>query len=115
MIRTAWLYASTHGNNFYRSILSKAKAGESLSVVNDQEGSPTTTIHLALFLIQIAKKAPAYGLYHCAGKQILSWFDFAKDILEEHQLKVSLKAIPSSSNGVQRPRYSALGTEKSIG
>lgn len=114
VIRTAWLYATTHGHNFYRSILSKAKAGESLSVVNDQEGSPTTTLQLALFLIQIVKKAPAYGLYHCAGKQILSWYDFAKQILIEHQLKLSIKAIPSSNDGVQRPRFSALGTEKSI-
>ena len=58
VIRTAWLYATTHGYNFYRSILSKAQAGDSLSVVNDQVGSPTTTVQLALFLIQIVKKAP---------------------------------------------------------
>lgn len=112
VIRTAWLYAITHGHNFYRSILSKAQAGESLSVVNDQVGSPTTTVQLALFLIQIVKKAPPYGLYHCAGKQVLSWYGFAKQILAEHQLDVPLVATCSPSGGIQRPRFSALGTEK---
>jgi len=114
VIRTAWLYATTHGYNFYRSILSKAQAGDSLSVVNDQVGSPTTTVQLALFLIQIVKKAPPYGLYHCAGKQVLSWHGFAKQILAEHQLKVPLKATTTPNDGIQRPRFSALGTEKSI-
>ena len=113
VIRTAWLYAKTHGHNFYRSILSKAQAGESLSVVNDQVGSPTTTVQLALFLIQIVKKAPPYGLYHCAGKKVLSWYAFAKQILVEHQLDVPLKATITSSGRIQRPRFSALGTEKS--
>ena len=114
VIRTAWLYATTHGYNFYRSILSKAQAGDSLSVVNDQVGSPTTTVQLALFLIQIVKKAPPYGLYHCAGKQVLSWHGFAKQILAEHQLKVPLKATTTPNGRIQRPRFSALGTEKSI-
>ena len=114
VIRTAWLYATTHGYNFYRSILSKAQAGDSLSVVNDQAGSPTTTVQLALFLIQIVKKAPPYGLYHCAGKQVLSWYAFAKQILAEHQIKVPLKATTTPNGGIQRPRFSALGTEKSI-
>lgn len=49
VIRTAWLYAKSHGYNFYRSILKKAMAGGGLSVVNDQVGSPTTTEQLALF------------------------------------------------------------------
>lgn len=113
VIRTAWLYAKSHGHNFYRSILKKAMAGESLSVVNDQVGSPTTTEELALFLIQIVKKAPPYGLYHCAGKQILSWYAFAKKILEQHQLDVPLVATTTPSGGIKRPRFSALATEKS--
>ena len=114
IIRTAWLYAKSHGHNFYRSILRKAVAGERLSVVNDQVGSPTTTEQLALFLIQIVKKAPPYGLYHCAGEEVLSWYAFAKKILHQHQLDVPLIATISTSGGVKRPRFSALATEKRI-
>ena len=114
VIRTAWLYAKSHGHNFYRSILKKAMAGESLSVVNDQVGSPTTTEQLGLFLIQIVKKAPSYGLYHCAGEEILSWYAFAKKILKEHQLNVPLEATFTPNGGIKRPRFSALATEKKI-
>ena len=114
VIRTAWLYAKSHGHNFYRSILKKAMAGESLSVVNDQVGSPTTTEQLALFLIQIVKKAPSYGLYHCAGEEILSWHAFAKKILKEHQLNVPLEATITPNGGIKRPCFSALATEKKI-
>ena len=112
VIRTAWLYAKSHGHNFYRSILRKAMAGESLSVINDQVGSPTTTEQLALFLIQIVKKAPPYGLYHCAGEEVLSWYAFAKKILQEHQLDVPLVGTITPSGGIKRPRFSALATEK---
>ena len=114
VIRTAWLYAKSHGHNFYRSILKKAMAGKSLSVVNDQVGSPTTTEQLALFLIQIVKKAPSHGLYHCAGEEILSWYAFAKKILKEHQLNVPLEATITPNGGIKRPRFSALATEKKI-
>ena len=114
VIRTAWLYAKSHGHNFYRSILKKAMAGKSLSVVNDQVGSPTTTQQLALFLIQIVKKAPSHGLYHCAGEEILSWHAFAKKILKEHQLNVPLEATITPNGGIKRPRFSALATEKKI-
>ena len=114
VIRTAWLYAKSHGHNFYRSILKKAMAGKSLSVVKDQVGSPTTTEQLALFLIQIVKKAPSHGLYHCAGEEILSWYAFAKKILKEHQLNVPLEATITPNGGIKRPRFSALATEKKI-
>ena len=114
VVRTAWLYAKSHGHNFYRSILKKATEGESLSVVNDQVGSPTTTEQLALFLIQIVKKAPPHGLYHCAGEEILSWYAFAKKILKEHQLNIPLEATITPNGGIKRPRFSALATEKKI-
>jgi dTDP-4-dehydrorhamnose reductase len=114
VIRTAWLYAKSHGHNFYRSILKKAIAGEGLSVVNDQVGSPTTTEQLALFLMQIVKKVPPYGLYHCAGEEVISWHAFAKKILQDHQLDVPLEATITPNGGIKRPRFSALATEKRI-
>ena len=114
VVRTAWLYAINHGQNFYRTILKKAQAGESLSVVNDQMGTPTSTDQLANFLLQLIKTAPPQGLYHCAGKDVLSWYAFAKKILKTHQLEVPLHPNKSHKSGVQRPSFSALGTEKTI-
>lgn len=108
VVRSSWLYAKTHGQNFYQSILKKAIAKEPLKVVNDQVGTPTSTDNLARFLIQFIVEAPAYGLYHYAGKKIQSWHQFAQSILHEHQLKVTLEAISTPEGGVKRPKYSPL-------
>lgn len=112
IVRTSWLYAKTHGQNFYRSILDKAKAGEALTVVDDQVGTPTSTDQLATFLIRLIIQSPKQGLYHYAGSVICSWYAFAKKVLEENQLEVKLTATTSSTEKVLRPRFSALGTEK---
>ena len=112
VVRTAWLYASTHGHNFYRSILSKAIAGESLQVVNDQVGTPTSTTQLCAYLLRLIEKQPPGGIYHCAGETIQSWYGFAKDILKAHQLEVPLQEIRTPSIDVKRPRFSALSTTK---
>lgn len=108
VVRSSWLYAKTHGKNFYQSILKKAKAGDPLKVVNDQIGTPTSTDDLARFLIQLIEDAPAYGLYHYAGKKIQSWHEFAQSILHEHQLKASLESIQTPKGGLKRPIYSPL-------
>lgn len=108
VVRSSWLYAKTHGQNFYQSILKKAKAKEPLKVVNDQVGTPTCTDDLARFLIQLIEEAPAYGLYHYAGKKIQSWHEFAQSILHKHQLKVSIEAVPTPKGNVKRPKYSPL-------
>ena len=112
IVRTSWLYNKKQGHNFYRSIQKKALAGEGLSVVNDQVGTPTSTEELVVFLVRLLEKKPAHGIYHYAGKEILSWYAFAKKILKEQQLEVSLKAVQTPQDGIQRPRFSALATEK---
>lgn len=112
VIRTSWLYAKNHGHNFYRSILKKAQAGEDLQVVDDQIGTPTSTDELANFLLQLVQQLPEQGIYHCGGKKIQSWYEFAKDILNEHQLSVSISPVKTPEEGLKRPFYSALGTDK---
>lgn len=114
VVRTAWLYAKTHGHNFYRSILEKAKAGKPLKVVNDQRGTPTTTEHLSDFLIQLIQTTPKAGIYHCAGEKIQSRYAFAADILNEHGLNVLIEEILSPKGGVKRPKYSAIKSIKPV-
>ena len=112
VIRTSWLYSKNHGHNFYRSIVKKAQVGEDLQVVDDQIGTPTSTDELASFLLQLVQQLPKQGVYHCGGKKIQSWFEFAKDILKEHQLSASISPIKTPKEALRRPFYSALGTEK---
>lgn len=108
VVRSSWLYAKTHGRNFYQTILKKAKAKEPLKVVNDQTGTPTSTDDLAQFLVQLIEGGSSYGLYHHAGQKIQSWYQFAQSILNEHQLQTSLEATTTSFDGVKRPKYSPL-------
>lgn len=112
IVRTSWVYAKTHGQNFYQTILAKARKGEELKVVDDQIGTPTSTETLARFLLNLIEKTPVYGLYHCSGEKILSWFSFAQQILDEHQLNNTIHPISTPKGGVRRPAYSALRTSK---
>ena len=112
IIRTSWLYSKTLGANFYSAILNKAKKGDSLTVVNDQIGTPTDVAHLAEFLLYMIKKDPEYGLYHFSDEQIMTWYDLAVAIVREHYLEVSVTPSTTSGGGAVRPKYSPLFSNK---
>ena len=135
VVRTSWLYSKTHGNNFYQKILAKAisltsemgafdqfltensqkkELNDQILVTNDQTGTPTTTDELTKFLYALIEQLPEPGVYHCGGGKIQTWFDFAKDILAEHELDVSIQSIKTSHEGLKRPKFSALATEKNL-
>lgn len=90
IIRTSWLY-SEYGNNFVKSILKQFLAGKDLNVVYDEIGSPTNAHDLADFIIGniVSKDRMNYynpelssAIYHFNNDGIISWFDFAKGIVE---------------------------------
>ena len=49
-------------------------------MVNDQCGNPTNAVDLAHELLQLGV-THEYGLYHCTGEGICSWYDFASEII----------------------------------
>jgi len=111
IIRTSWLY-SEFGKNFYTTILKKAKAGENLSVTNEQTGCPTNANNLARFILDsIIINGKQFYTYHFTDNKKMTWFDFAKTILKENCLsnKVSLKNNSNLHSETKRPRYSVLG------
>jgi len=114
VVRTSWLYAKEHGQNFYRSILDKASAGEVLEVVNDQTGTPTSTTALANYLYRLIQQGPPYGIYHFAESKIQTWYSFAKDILAAHKLMTELRPISSPKEKLIRPSYSPLVSIKPL-
>ncbi|MGB2502721.1 MAG: sugar nucleotide-binding protein, partial [Flavobacteriaceae bacterium] len=57
-------------------------------------------------------KEPPKGVYHFSDEQIMSWFDFAEKILEEHQLDNPITPIATSESGVIRPQYSPIFSNK---
>jgi dTDP-4-dehydrorhamnose reductase len=123
IIRTSWVYG-IHGRNFVKTILRLGQEREELKVVADQWGCPTFAGDLALALLTMAKKIHAgqtgcWGTYHCCGATAVTWYAFAKAILDLarkiHPVKVR-KILPITSEeyptAVPRPKYSVLDCRK---
>lgn len=79
VLRTAWLYGD--GKNFVRTMLKMAEDHDEIRVVNDQIGSPTSTVDLANSICTLIGTGE-YGLYHATCEGQCSWYDFAKMIFD---------------------------------
>jgi dTDP-4-dehydrorhamnose reductase len=96
-------------------MLRLANEKNSLSVVNDQIGSPTNALDLAevIFTI-ISSNSKQYGLYHFCNEGLTSWYGFAKKIFETNNVLVDLKGISTAEYPTlaKRPKYSVLDSSK---
>tara|TARA_B100000925_G_scaffold288296_1_gene269007 strand:+ start:45 stop:833 length:789 start_codon:yes stop_codon:yes gene_type:complete len=108
VIRTSWLYSKDFGYNFYKNILTEASNGNELKVVKDQYGTPTNTEKVADFIKKIIISRPPKGIYHCAGDEIMSWYEFANKIIEENNFFNKITPIKSQPEDVKRPKYTPL-------
>jgi dTDP-4-dehydrorhamnose reductase len=125
IFRTSWVYAA-RGNNFAKTMLRLAQERDSLSVIVDQFGAPTSAELLAdvtAHALRSAMAAPALGgLYHLAASGETSWHSYARFVLEQAEvagklLKVApaqITAIASSAypTAAKRPLNSRLNTRK---
>jgi dTDP-4-dehydrorhamnose reductase len=120
IIRTSWVY-SQFGNNFMKTMIRLASERDSLSVVNDQIGTPTNAVDLAEVLVTIIKSQIPnpksqinYGIYNFSNEGQCSWYDFAKKTFEFNGIKIDLKPIPTTSfpTPAKRPAYSVLDKSK---
>jgi dTDP-4-dehydrorhamnose reductase len=108
IVRTAWLYGRG-GSNFVDTILSRARTGEPMKVVDDQRGSPTSTTDLAEGLVKLAA-AGQFGTYHCTNSGDCTWHDFAVYLLGRAGLSIPVARVDSATLGrpARRPSYSVL-------
>ena len=108
ILRTAWLYGH-NGHNFVKTMLRLAGERDTISVVDDQVGTPTTTADL-IDAITAVIGTPAYGTYHATCEGACSWYDFAAAIFR--YAGVSVKVEPTSTEALgrpaKRPAYSVL-------
>lgn len=114
ILRTGWLY-SPFGHNFVRTILAKARAGEQLSVVCDQTGTPTSAADLAAMIVHVLL-APSWipGLYHYAGEGVASWYDFAVAATEIAGIDADIRPCRTVDyqTAATRPHFSVLDKSK---
>jgi dTDP-4-dehydrorhamnose reductase len=113
VIRTCGLYglwgSGGKGGNFVETMLRVAGEGKPLSIVADQECTPSYTLDVASASADILK-SQRFGLHHVVNSGGCSWFKFANTIFELQGLKPDVKAITSAERKAtaQRPAYSVL-------
>lgn len=109
IVRTQWLYGP-RGKHFPRTMLELAKDRDHLKVVNDQVGSPTSTLELAPALWDVLGGGEA-GVYHAACEGSCSWYDLAKATLELAGVEgVTVEPCTTDEfpRPAHRPAYSVL-------
>lgn len=112
ILRTAWLYSYT-GKNFVFTMINAGKKFGKLTVVNDQLGNPTNAVDLGHHILKLAV-GEEYGLYHCTGNGICSWYDFACEIIRLAGVDATVSPCTSDEyaaahpEAARRPAWSAL-------
>ena len=98
ILRTAWLYGD--GNNFVKTMLRLAATNDTLRVVHDQIGTPTSTVELTKAIFKLLA-SDAYGTYHGTCQGQCSWYEFACEIFR--QAGKDVKVIPVTTDEFPRP------------
>lgn len=123
IFRTSWVYGSK-GNNFAKTMLRLASERQTLSVINDQVGAPTSATLLAdcsaHALLQAIQKPELTGLYHLAASGQTTWYEYAKFVIE-HARNIGKELVVTEINAIstldyptpaKRPYNSRLNTAK---
>lgn len=115
IIRTSWMYSS-YGLNFVKTMLRLGSERESLNVIYDQVGAPTYARDLAHTILTIIPRL-SHGdveIFHYANEGVLSWFDFAKEIMKMAKLPCKINPIQTWQypTPAKRPYYSLLNKNK---
>lgn len=108
IVRTAWVFG-IHGNNFVKTMIRLGKERGEVGVVHDQVGSPTYTVDLAKFMVELME-TEKYGVYHATNSGICSWYEFAVEIFKQAGLVVQVNPLTSDQfpRPAARPKYSVL-------
>lgn len=115
VVRTAWLY-SAYGSNFVKTMGRLESQRDTLSVVDDQRGSPTWAADLASGLVELAGRIaagspPESRVLHCTSSGETTWFDFARAVFTElgaDPTRVSPCTSAEYPSAAKRPAYSVL-------
>ena len=112
IVRIAWVFG-VNGNNFIKTMLRVGKQNGAAKVVDDQIGSPTYTVYLAVLLVDM-EETDKYGVYHATNEGLCSWYEFACEIFKQAGLEVNVTPVKSGEFPVKaaRPSNSRMSKEK---
>ncbi len=112
IVRIAWVFG-VNGKNFIKTMLNLGKTRDSLTVVDDQIGSPTYTYDLARLLVDMVE-TEKYGRYHATNEGLCSWYEFACEIFKEAGIQVKVSPVSSDRYPARakRPMNSRMDKSK---
>lgn len=116
IVRTAWVFG-INGKNFVRTMLKVAHGRAEVSVVDDQVGSPTYTVDLAKFLVDLSE-SDRYGTYHATNEGFCSWAEFTEEIYRAAGVDTKVNKVSTDEYvklagrpQAKRPHYSKLNKD----
>jgi dTDP-4-dehydrorhamnose reductase len=113
ILRTCWV-AGAHGGNFAKTMLRLGKERDSLRVIADQFGAPTSAALIADVTAQIVARhwlaadrdAFTSGIYHLAAAGETTWHAYATEVLRYAKARgVELKADPERIEAIPATAY----------
>jgi dTDP-4-dehydrorhamnose reductase len=111
VVRTGWLYGA-HGSSFVAAMLTRARAGSPVSVVDDQRGQPTWTADVAAQIHAMIAARLRAGIYHATSSGETTWYGLAREVYALAGADPAL-VTPTTSTAYRRPAprpaYSVLG------
>lgn len=112
IVRIAWVFG-VNGKNFIKTMLKLSETHDKLTVVNDQNGSPTYTYDLARLLVDMAE-TEKYGRYHATNEGFCTWYEFAKEIFRQAGKDVTVEPVTSAEypSKAKRPANSRMSKKK---
>jgi dTDP-4-dehydrorhamnose reductase len=112
IVRTAWVFGA-YGHNFVKTMLRLGKERGEVGVVHDQVGSPTYTVDLAKFMVELME-TEKFGIYHATNSGVCSWYEFAVEIFNQAGLNVKVNPVTTEQfpRPAARPKYSVLSKNK---
>ena len=115
IVRVQWTYGPA-GNNFIKKILERAASGQSLKVVDDQVGAPTSTLEVSQALAELLLRPEGLpqGLFHFAAAGYVSRFEVAQYLVDKKGLDVQVSPCKSHEFvcPAERPLNSRFNCEK---
>lgn len=111
IVRIAWVFG-VNGKNFIKTMLNLGKTHDTLTVVDDQTGTPTYTYDLAVLLVDMLEKEE-YGKYHATNEGgYITWCEFAKEIFRQAGMDVQVNPVTSDQYPAKAKRPSNSRMEK---
>ncbi|HAW20588.1 MAG TPA: hypothetical protein DCX14_10435 [Flavobacteriales bacterium] len=117
IVRTSLVYGVNHDLarlNFPIWLIGQLERGNSIDITEDQRRSPIYALDLAKMTLELAK-SKLTGIYHLAGPQEVSVFEFASEVAKIFNLDGSLLRVvktPEMPEDVRRPIDTSLRIRK---